>query len=66
MLYLLLLYHVLGDQIYPTVSTKNIQLENSGWIDCTSKAEILPTNCQGDDLMWLECYVVPKNGLCSK
>ncbi|CAD8106711.1 unnamed protein product [Paramecium sonneborni] len=56
----------LGDQIYPIKSNSETQLENNGWIDCSTQEEVIPQNCQGDDLLWLECYVVPQNGLCTK
>ncbi|CAD8192006.1 unnamed protein product [Paramecium octaurelia] len=62
----LLVIEVLCDQIYPAIEKFKVQLENDGWIDCQSKDSIQASTCSGDDLLWLECYLVPENGLCSR
>ncbi|CAK87688.1 unnamed protein product (macronuclear) [Paramecium tetraurelia] len=62
----LLVIEVLSDQIYPAIEKLKVQLENDGWIDCESKELIQASTCSGDDLLWLECYLVPENGLCSR
>ncbi|CAD8084271.1 unnamed protein product [Paramecium sonneborni] len=57
---------VKSNQIYPATDQLIIQLENDGWIDCENKNTIKATTCSGDDIEWLECYLIPENGLCSK
>ncbi|CAD8117017.1 unnamed protein product [Paramecium sonneborni] len=57
---------ILSNQIYPKTDQLLLQLENDGWIDCENKNLIQATTCSGDDIQWLECYLVPENGLCSK
>ncbi|CAD8110580.1 unnamed protein product [Paramecium sonneborni] len=51
--------------IYPTFnSVQNTQWEDNLWLNCQTKANIVPFKCQEGELNWQECYQVPKEGLC--